>query len=151
MLGGWGGVLIVARGDGVNGKEGICTIVEHCHGDLEHQGFCLEVQISQHDVSVSSSQHANGVLVNWVAQRAGADVHVLDATLVRHGNGDQTKRFGGIGGFDGNTFTIVIVQDKMSGFCGFMLTDEDDATDGGFGGVCYIITFCAIFLCCESE
>jgi hypothetical protein len=36
-----GGVLIVARGDGVGGEEGIGTMVEHFHWEVVHQLFCL--------------------------------------------------------------------------------------------------------------
>jgi hypothetical protein len=58
-------VLIVSRGDGVDWKEAIITMVEHCHCRLAHHSFCLLVKIS--------TNHVNGVVVDSaVPERHGA-------------------------------------------------------------------------------
>jgi hypothetical protein len=39
-------------------------MVEHCHCELAHDGFGLEVQIAEHGVTVPSTDHSNGVVVD---------------------------------------------------------------------------------------
>jgi hypothetical protein len=42
-------------------------MVEYCHCELAHEGLCLKVQISEHGVTVSSTEHLNGVVVDVAA------------------------------------------------------------------------------------
>jgi hypothetical protein len=58
------GLLIVARGDGVGGKEGIYAMVKHCHGTVTLDGLSLQVRISEHGVTVPSTKHPNSVVVD---------------------------------------------------------------------------------------
>jgi hypothetical protein len=167
---GWkGGELVVTIGDIVGGKEGIGATVEHCHGELVHHWFCLEVQILQYGIAEPSTKHVDVVVVDSAvhenhgvtrAQIPGAGVPVPGGCLLHHGNGGHTKSFSDVLGFDGNSSSIVIVRGEWSGFHGFVLTKVEDAMDGGFDRACKIIradvmgddfNFCAIFLHCEGE
>jgi hypothetical protein len=59
--------LIVAARDGVGREECVCSMVKHSRSELAHQRFCLEVQIPHHGVTMPSTQHANGVVVDTAA------------------------------------------------------------------------------------
>jgi hypothetical protein len=60
-------LLIVDEGGGVDGKEGICTMAQHCHSKLAHDGISLQVQILEHGVAVPSTNHPNGVVIDATA------------------------------------------------------------------------------------
>jgi hypothetical protein len=59
---------------------------------------------------------------------------VIETRLVYRENGGYTKIPGNVCGFDGNTFAIVKIRGEMSGVCVFVLSEMEDAADGGFDG-----------------
>jgi hypothetical protein len=43
-------------------------VVEHCGVNLVHEGLCLEVEVAHHGITMPSTQHMKGGVVNLVAQ-----------------------------------------------------------------------------------
>jgi hypothetical protein len=60
--------LLVTTGDSVSGEAGARSMVEHCGGELAHEGLCLKVEVAQRGIDMPSIHHMNGVVVNLTTQ-----------------------------------------------------------------------------------
>jgi hypothetical protein len=108
----YGVIVVVPDGYGVSGKESVVAPVEHFDGELLNNGLCLNVQISNHDITVPSAQHFDNVEVNFAtkkshsasgSKRASTEICGRNASEVKVGCGGCTKLFNYITGCDGNT------------------------------------------------
>jgi hypothetical protein len=127
------------------------------------------MQVSEHGVTVPSTQHSNGVVVDSAAHErygaagaegTGADVRIPEARFVSRIDGDEANGGGDIRFLDEDSLAIMEIRCNGSGGCGFVLTEVKDAADDGFdgageriraGAMCDDFTFRSILLCCEGE
>jgi hypothetical protein len=140
-------------------------MIEHRHRKLAHQRFGLQMQVTKHGIAVPSTQHAYSAVVDAAthechgaarAEGSGTDVGVLEARLVRRGDGCQSKSRCDVCGFDDNALVVAEVRGEGRGVGDFVVAEVKDTSNCGFDGARHVIcaesvrndlTLRAIFLC----
>jgi hypothetical protein len=139
-------------------------MIENRHRKLAHQRFGLQMKVSKHGIAVPSTQHAYSAVVDAAthechgaagAEGSGTDVGVLEARLMRRGDGCHTKSRCDVCGFDDNAPVVVEVRGEGRGVGDFVVSKVKDTLNSGFDGarhvicaesVCDDLTLCAILL-----
>jgi hypothetical protein len=85
------------------------------------------MQVSEHGVTVPSTQHSNGVVVDLAAHErhgaagaegTGADVRMPEARAVSHSDGGEAKGGGDIRCLDGDSLAIMEIRYDAMGVVG---------------------------------
>jgi hypothetical protein len=123
-------------------------MIEHHHRKLAHQRFGLQMQVTKHGIAVPSTQHAYSAVVDAAthechgaarAEGSGTDVSVLEARLMRRGDGCHSKSRCDVCGFDDNALVAVEVRGEGRGVGDFVVSKVKDTSNSGFDVARHVI------------